>query len=138
MRPGARPDRSPVVAPANDLLRKFVLYAAIGAAAFAADYSVFLVLFLANGNPYIANVAGICVGMTVSFSFNRTFNFRKPDAPARRAARFVTVATLGMALSTLILMLLIGFGVDARISKVIAMLLVFSMQFLMNAQWTFR
>jgi hypothetical protein len=87
MRPGARPDRSPVIASANDLLRKFVLYAAIGAAAFAADYSVFLVLFLANDNPYIANVAGICVGMTVSFSFNRTFNFRKPDAPARRAVQ---------------------------------------------------
>lgn len=136
--PGARPDGFPAMASANDLLRKFALYVVIGAGAFTADYAVFLVLFLASGNPYIANVAGICVGMTVSFSLNRKFNFRKPDAPARRAARFVTVAALGMAVSTLILMLLISFGVDARISKVIAMLLVFSMQFLMNALWTFR
>lgn len=136
--PGARPESFPVMAPANDFLRKFVLYVVIGAGAFAADYAVFLVLFVASGNPYIANVAGICIGMTVSFSLNRAFNFRKPDAPVRRAARFVAIATLGMAVSTLILMLLIGFGVDARIAKVIAMLLVFSMQFLMNALWTFR
>lgn len=135
---GARPGRIPAMAPANDLLRKFALYLAIGAGAFTADYSVFLVLFLASGNPYVANVAGICVGMTVSFSLNRTFNFRKPDAPARRAARFAAVATLGMAVSTLILVLLIDFRIDARIAKAIAMLLVFSMQFLMNALWTFR
>lgn len=138
MLPGARPDRIPAMAPANDFLRKFVAYVAIGAGAFAADYSIFLALFLASGNPYTANVAGICIGMTVSFSLNRTFNFHKPDAPARRAARFVAVATLGMAVSTLILMLLIGFDIDARIAKVIAMLLVFFMQFLMNALWTFR
>jgi len=127
-----------VVTSASDFLRRFVFYAVIGAGAFAADYSVFLVLFAAIGNPYIANVVGICVGMTVSFSLNRAFNFRKPDAPGRRALRFVSVATLGMAVSTLALMLLIGLGVDARLAKVIAMPLVFAMQFLLNALWTFR
>lgn len=95
-------------------------------------------MFAVSGNPYIAIVAGICVGMTVSFSFNRAFNFRKPDARGRRALRFVTVATLGMAVSTLALMLLIGLGVDPRIAKVIAMPMVFAMQFLLNALWTFR
>ena len=126
------------MAPSRDFLRKFVFYAMIGACAFAADYSVFLALFTTVGNPYLANVAGICVGMTVSFSLNRSFNFRKPDAPGRRALRFVTVAGLGMAVSTLALMLLIGLGIDARLAKVIAMPLVFALQFLMNALWTFR
>lgn len=126
------------MAPAKDLLRNFALYTAVSASAFAADYSVFLALFAAAGNPYLANVAGICVGMAVSFSLNRTFNFRKPDAPTSRAARFVAVALLGMALSTLVIMLTIGLGIDARIAKAIAMLLVFPLQFLANALWTFR
>lgn len=127
-----------MIALAKDFLRRFVLYATIGAAAFAADYSVFLALFLGSDDPYLANVAGICVGMTISFSLNRTVNFRKPDAPARRAARFVVVAGLGMAVSTLILMALLDLGIDARIAKAVAMPLVFAMQFLMNALWTFR
>lgn len=73
------------MAPARDVLRKFVLCAMIGACTFAAGYSVFLALFTTVGNPYLANVAGICVGMTVSFSLNRSLNLRKPDAPGRRA-----------------------------------------------------
>ena len=131
-------NRNPVMAPAQDLLRKFVRYTVIGAGAFAADYSIFLVVFYATSNPYIANVLGICTGITVSFSLNRTLNFHKPDAVGQRALRFVAVAALGMAVSTLIIMFLIGLAIDARVAKVIAMLVVFSMQFLMNALWTFR
>lgn len=126
-----------MIAP-KDLFCKFILYTAIGACAFLADYTVFIIVFLVSGNPYVANVLGICTGMTVSFSLNRKYNFRKTDAPAERAARFFTVAILGMAASTLIIMLLIDQNVDARIAKVIAMLLVFAIQFLMNALWTFR
>jgi putative flippase GtrA len=120
------------------LIYKFIGYTAIGAGAFLADYSVFLVVFSVSGNPYISNVLGICTGMTVSFSLNRKYNFRKTDSLGPRAARFVTVATLGVAASTLIIMLLIGQNLDARIAKVIAMLFVFVMQFLLNAFWTFR
>ena len=129
--------KSTVIAP-KEFFRKFILYTAIGVGAFLADYTVFIIVFFVSGNPYVANVLGICVGITGSFSLNRKFNFRKIDAPGKRAVRFVTVATLGMAISTLIIMLLIGQNIDARIAKVIAMFLVFAIQFLMNALWTFR
>lgn len=124
--------------PSTVFVHKFILYTAIGACAFLADYAVFLVLLLISENPYTSNVAGICTGMTVSFLLNRKYNFLKLDAPRRRAAQFAAVATLGMAVSTLIIMLLIGLNTDARVAKVIAMLSVFSLQFLMNALWTFR
>ncbi|MFO1162900.1 MAG: GtrA family protein [Reyranellaceae bacterium] len=118
--------------------RNFILYIAIGAGAFLADFAMFNVVLRISGNPYVANVLGICIGMTVSFSLNRKANFRKLDAPARRAVRFVTVATVGMAVSSIIIMALIGLSMDARIAKVIAMLMVFLLQFLINAMWTFH
>jgi len=120
------------------LIYKFIAYTVIGAGAFLADYSVFLLVFSVSGNPYISNVLGICTGMTVSFSLNRKYNFRKTDSPGQRAVRFVAVATVGVVVSTLIIMLLIGQSLDARIAKVIAMIFVFVMQFLLNAFWTFR
>lgn len=126
-----------VIAP-KDLFYKFISYTVIGGGAFLADYTVFIILFFVSGNPYISNVFGICTGMTVSFSLNRKYNFRKIDLLGQRAARFVAVATLGVVVSTLIIMLLIGQNLDARIAKVIAMLFVFLMQFLLNAFWTFR
>jgi putative flippase GtrA len=120
------------------LLRRFVLYAGIGACAFGADYSVFLSVLHTGTSPYIANVLGICVGITVSFSLNRTYNFRKVDATVRRATRFVVVALLGMAVSTLVIMLLSSQHIDVRLAKAVAMVVVFLMQFLLNSLWTFR
>lgn len=122
----------------KDFVLRLIAYAAIGACAFAGDYSVFLLVLQAGTSSYIANVLGICVGMSISFSLNRKYNFRKVDTPLTRATRFVTVALTGMGLSTLIIMLLVAQALDVRLAKVAAMLLVFVMQFLMNAFWTFR
>jgi putative flippase GtrA len=57
---------------------------------------------------------------------------------AKRAAKFVAVALLGIGLSSAIIALLIGVSVDPRLGKVIAMLVVFVTQFAANAFWTFR
>lgn len=120
------------------LIRRFGLYCIVGACAFAVDYSFFLALLSASTNPYIANVLGICAGISVSFTLNRKFNFRKLDAPVARAVRFVTVALMGMAVSSLTIMLLLGAGIDVRIAKAVSMILVFGLQFLANTLWTFR
>src|SRR5476651_118523 len=113
------------------LVRRFGVYCVV-------DYSLFLALLYSNTNLYIANVLGICAGITVSFTLNRKYNFRKPDAPATRAAKFVTVALMGMVVSTLSIMLLVFYGVDKRVAKAISMALVFGFQFIANALWTFR
>lgn len=120
------------------LIRRFGVYCVVGAGAFAADYSLFLLLISSGTNPYVANVIGITAGIAVSFTLNRRYNFRKPDEPAVRAAKFVTVATLGMAVSSLSIMLLLSFGFDVRLAKAVSMVIVFGMQFLANALWTFR
>ena len=127
------------LAPAySRLLRTFTIYAVFGAAAFATDYSVFLLVLSSGLGPYIGNVLGICTGIAVSFSLNRRYNFRKTDLTTRRAARFIVVALAGMGVSTLIIMLLAAQSIDVRIAKIAAMLVVFIMQFTLNALWTFR
>ena len=120
------------------LVRRFGAYCVVGACAFATDYSLFLVLISSSMNTYLANAIGISAGIAVSFTLNRKYNFRKTDAPALRATKFITVAMAGMAISSLSIMLLLSFGVDVRIAKAVSMVFVFGMQFLANAQWTFR
>jgi putative flippase GtrA len=122
----------------SGLIRTFTIYAVFGACAFAADYSVFLLVLSSGLGPYVGNVLGICTGITVSFSLNRRYNFRKTDLTLRRATRFVAVALAGMGVSTLIIMLLVAQSIDVRIAKAAAMLVVFVMQFTLNALWTFR
>lgn len=120
------------------LIRRFGVYCVVGACAFTADYSLFLLLISSGTNTYVANVIGITAGIGVSFTLNRKYNFRKPDVPTVRAARFVTVAMLGMAVSSLSIMLLLSVGIDVRVAKAVSMVVVFGMQFLANALWTFR
>jgi putative flippase GtrA len=120
------------------LIRRFGTYCIVGACAFTVDYSVFLMLISSGSNPYLANLIGISAGIAVSFTLNRKYNFRKPDEPTTRAAKFVTVAMLGMAVSSLSIMLLLSLDVDVRIAKAVSMVFVFGLQFLANALWTFR
>ena len=120
------------------LVRRFGVYCVVGASAFFTDYCLFLVLLYSNVNLYAANVLGICAGIAVSFTLNRKYNFRKPDALPKRATKFVTVALIGMGVSTLSIMLLVFYGVDKRVAKAISMALVFGFQFIANALWTFR
>ena len=122
----------------RNLAGKFASYIAIGAGAFVADYCVFLLVLNGTGNPYLANFFGICTGITVSFSLNSKFTFQKTDLLVARSARFVLVALGGLALSSLIIAVLMAYGVDPRFAKVAAMIVVFGMQFAANALWTFR
>ncbi len=118
-------------------MRRFVVYCIVGACAFAADYSLFLVLLDRQTNLYVANIAGIAAGIIVSFTLNRKYNFRKTDAVAVRATRFVIVAGTGMGLSSFFIMLLVLSGLDPRLAKIISMGAVFAFQFLANSFWTF-
>lgn len=120
------------------LIRRFGVYCVVGACAFAADYSLFLLLISSGTNTYLANAVGITAGIVVSFTLNRRYNFRKSDALALRASKFIIVAFTGMAVSTVSIMLLLSVGEDVRVAKAVSMVLVFGMQFLANALWTFR
>jgi putative flippase GtrA len=116
---------------------KFAMYSIVGAIAFSIDYSIFLAIFSLVG-PYVANVLGICAGIAISFTLNSRYNFRRRDAVMRRATKFVAVALFGIALSSVIIALLIHQSLDPRLAKVVAMLVVFTVQFALNALWTFR
>jgi putative flippase GtrA len=130
--------RLPAAPALGAFARRFRVYCVVGASAFSADYSIFLLLIGAKASPYLANMIGISAGIAVSFSLNRKYNFRKPDATALRAARFIAVALAGMAVSTLAIALLLSCGVDVHLTKAAAMVFVFGLQFLANALWTFR
>jgi putative flippase GtrA len=129
--------RLPAAPALGAFARRFSVYCVVGAAAFSADYSIFLLVIGAKASPYLANMIGISAGIAVSFSLNRKYNFRKLDATALRMARFFTVALAGMAVSTLAIALLLSYGVDVRLAKAAAMIFVFGLQFLANALWTF-
>ena len=131
-------ERSPVgIVGTEDILSKLPLYIVFGCTAFIADYCVFLLVHQATGNPYLGNVFGVCVGMAISFTLDQKFNFRRQDAVLHRAMKFVAVDLCGMALSTAIIFVLVEWGVEPRVAKLMAMVVVVAFQFTTNSLWTF-
>jgi hypothetical protein len=82
-------------------------------------------LFRRDKKSYIATLFGICSGISISFSLNRKYNFRKTDVPQERhQVYFYRNSWRGAVIDSYH-----GFGrqdMDARFAKIVYMGLVLS------------
>lgn len=103
------------------VVRDFLRFAAVGAVATAAHYTVLLTLAeLAGMNPVAATVCGFCVGAVVSYTLNRIYTFAVRPAYGRGLAKFFLVVGVGAVLNAAIVAFFISFGLHYMIAQVIA------------------
>lgn len=123
----------------RQLVRQALSYAVIGLCSASLDTLVFWALTtLAGVTPHIANVAGISIGMTVSFTLNRVFTFSVLDRTVTRFATFVAVGITGMGISAVIMELGIRLELPLMTVKLLSVVVVALVQFLANRSITFR
>lgn len=99
----------------------FARYLLVGCVNSCVGFGLIFVLLWAGTNPYVANVSGYAVGITVSYVLNKRFSFRS-SRPNRRAFPLFA-ATLGVAyLSNLLaLFLMLRFvPVDPYLAQLLA------------------
>lgn len=132
-----------LIATRRDVFAQFVRYAVVGASMTVLDFGVYLTLTLhsdAFAGRYVAaaTVSFLCA-VAVSFVLNNFWTFRHDHRGwHRRAPKFLTVATVGLALNAGILHLLVTFGLHNIIAKIIATGVVTGWNFTMQRRWTFR
>lgn len=121
-------------------MRQLLLYGLIGCLSAGIDFICFNILTVYAGVYYIiANCLSVLVGIVVSFTLNRTFNFRVSDKIAQRFGLFFFIGMLGLVLSNAILWV----GVELchlteMISKIASILIVAFIQFIFNKFITFK
>lgn len=121
-------------------MRQLLLYGLIGCLSAGIDFICFNILTVYAGVYYIiANCLSVLVGIVVSFTLNRTFNFRVSDKIAQRFGLFFCIGMLGLVLSNAILWV----GVELchlteMISKIASILIVAFIQFIFNKFITFK
>lgn len=120
--------------------RNLILYGIIGCIASGLDFAVFTLLAKVLGVYYlVANCISVLVGITTSFTLNRTYNFKVKDKVKQRFAIFLIVGLCGLCLSNLILWLGIDIlHFDEIPTKLASIVLVVGFQFLLNKFVTFR
>lgn len=121
------------------LIPQFMQFALVGCAAAVGHYSALIILSeWAGVSPVPASGAGFVIGAAISYALNYQFVFRSDKDHAPTAAKFLTVAIIGLVLNSAIMALLTG-GADLHYlpSQVTATVLVMVWSYLGNRCWTF-
>lgn len=121
----------------------YVRYGAASGVALFADVAVFWSLLASGLASFLAAGAGYAVGILVHWLLSSRLVFaeqtHEPGSSARRTqkALFALSAGVGLALTMLIVSAAVAFGVDARIGKLIAIVISFQAVWLIRRFYIF-
>jgi len=120
--------------------RNIVLYGIIGSFAALIDFLIFRILTSINGFYYVfANIVSVSVGITISFSLNKRFNFRVFDKVLKRFVVFALIGLSGLLISSVIIFVLVDlFDLNKTLAKAMTIILLALVQFLLNKSITFN
>lgn len=111
----------------------------VGAVATGIQYLFLIVLVREAGMwPALASAIGFVASSSGNYLLNYHFTFQsgRPHGPA--AAKFVTLATVGLVINFVLMQILGAAGVYYLLAQVCATAVVFLWNFLGNSLWTFR
>ena len=111
----------------------------VGAVATGIQYLILIVLVREWGMwPALASAIGFIASSSGNYLLNYHFTFQseRPHGPA--AAKFVTLAAVGLVINFVLMQVLGAAGVYYLLAQVCATAVVFLWNFLGNSLWTFR
>jgi putative flippase GtrA len=89
-------------------------------------------------DPVRASAIGFVGSACLNYFANHRFTFASAESHARAGPKFAVLASLGLALNSEILALLIGAGFHYMVAQAAATVLVLLWNFVGNSLWTFR
>ncbi len=120
-------------------LGRLMRFGLVGAVATGIQYLILIVLVRESGMwPALASAIGFVASSSGNYLLNYHFTFQseRPHGPA--AAKFVTLAAVGLAINFVLMQVLGAAGVYYLLAQVCATAVVFLWNFLGNSLWTFR
>lgn len=116
-------------------------YLIVGGSAFAVEYLSFYLFFHeAKWQIYAANSLSFCLGLIISFTFNRNWTFKKANFKKRthhQITLYFVLAAFNLAMINIVVGILKIVGLDPRIGKFLAMLMIVTWNFLIFRNFIF-
>jgi putative flippase GtrA len=145
----------------QEFVRQMLKYGIVGIVGLAIDMSVYYLLVVKFSVHYpfsffissllygnmsvgmidilISHIISNTLAITNNFLLNSYFTFKVTDQKLRRFVSFVSIAAIGVVISTILLTLFIGImNLDDMVSKALAILIVAAIQFSINKFFTFK
>ncbi len=103
------------------------------------DYILYAVIYMTTSGLVLANVCARIVSATLNYTINRKITFKSNVNVVKSAIQFYTLAAAVLAGNTIVLELLVRFaGINPYIAKVIAGLIFFVVNFLVQRTFIFK
>jgi len=120
--------------------QQFIRFALVGAGGTAGHYLVLLTLVeLRLAAPVLASTIGFVVGAIINYFLNRQYTFRSSVPHRSGLPKFLTIASVGMALNTSVMALMrTHFALHYVVAQIVATCSVLVWAFLGNRAWTFN
>jgi putative flippase GtrA len=117
-----------------------VKYVVIGVTGATIDFLIFIFLTRSvKFNYQIANVFSVSFGITNNFILNYFFNFKVRGDFMKRLISFYSIGLFGLLLNGILLFVAVNFFYAPQtIAKLFALVVVVSIQFLLNKKITFK
>jgi putative flippase GtrA len=121
-------------------VRRFIVYAGVGAIGTGAQYAVLIALVRTGWtNPVTGSMIGAAVGAVVNYGLNRRVTFRTAATHSTAMPKFATIALLGVGANGLLMKLFSSaLGLNYLVAQVMATGLVLGLTYGLNASWTFK
>ena len=118
---------------------QLVKFGLVGGSGYLINLAVFALLAGSLGIHHtVAALGAFCVAVTSNFLWNRNWTFAAGEGPAGfQAARFFAVSVASLGLNLALLEILIVGGAGALAAQAIAVALAMPFNFLGNRLWTF-
>ena len=121
-------------------MRRFVVYAAVGASGTAVQYAILLLLVNVFGVlAPIASTIGAIAGAIVNYLLNYHLTFNRSSNHRAAAPKFFATSALGVALNFLLMSAQTKMlGVNYFVAQLVSTATVLCVTFIVNASWSFK
>jgi len=121
-------------------MRRFVLYAAVGASGTAVQYAILLLLVNVSGIPApIASTIGAIGGAIVNYLLNFHLTFSRSSNHRAAAPKFFATSALGVALNYLLMSAQTKMlDINYLIAQLVSTATVLCVTYIVNASWSFK
>jgi putative flippase GtrA len=122
----------------REVFGRLVRFGLVGAVATGLQYVVLVMLVRELGVwPPLASGVGFVTSAGANYLLNYHFTFRSRRRHTSAALKFLTLATVGLAINSVLMQVLVAAGWHYLLAQVCATAVVFLWNFAGNSLWTF-
>ena len=113
-------------------------WALVGTVTFLIDYLLFITIYSANSSVYIANFFSGLLSIFFNYTAHYFWSFKSDSNHSKSGIRYTMNLILFWSLGTLLLKLLISYGIEARYAKLIPILIIAPLSFISLKFFVFK